>query len=213
MPHRAVPRARTRSARRSHNSVNDVSKRRIGSTSARAAGRARRVGLGDGQRDRRYETIERHRPLRQLRRDGSAVLLSPVSPDVWEVHLLQYREDASDNPRPSDAPTLRSHVRNNSSPRPAVAVRAPPWRRCPRGRISFTPSAAGPGIVGRTDDGRSFAHQPQQRRTDGIIRITGVLPIPSQPARRGGVGAEHAAIERLYAALVLRPVPINLGHL
>ena len=46
----------------------------------------------------------------------------------------------------------------------------------------------------------------------GIVRIAAVLPVPAQAAGGRGVGAEDASIERLYAALVLRPVPIDFWH-
>ena len=62
------------------------------------------------------------------------------------------------------------------------------------------------------DDGRSLAHDPEQRLPVGIVRIAPVLPIPAQTAGGRGVRTEDTSIERLYAALVLRPVPIDFWH-
>ena len=63
-----------------------------------------------------------------------------------------------------------------------------------------------------TDDRGALAYDPQQWLAVRIVGITSVLPVPAQTAGRGGVWAEHAPIERLYPALVLRPVPIDFGH-
>ena len=53
------------------------------------------------------------------------------------------------------------------------------------------------------DDGRAFARDPDLGLAAGVVRVAAVLPLPAQPARVGGVVAEHAPVEGIDRAPVV----------
>ena len=63
-----------------------------------------------------------------------------------------------------------------------------------------------------SDDGRTLTYDPQQRGAVGVVWIAAILPVPAKAACGRGIWSEDTPVKRLDAALVLRPVPINLGH-
>ena len=116
------------------------------------------------------------------------------------------RYDDSDSPRPSEAPTLRSHVRKSTSPRPwrwrsGATMTSMPHepRTCrPRDRHLHRHRRVLP------DDGRAFARNPDLGLAARVVRVAPVLPVPAQPAGLGGVVAEHTPIQRVDGAPVFR---------
>jgi hypothetical protein len=45
-----------------------------------------------------------------------------------------------------------------------------------------------------------------------VVRVAAVLPVPAEALGIRGVGAMRPAIERIDAAAVVRPEPIDFGH-
>ena len=120
----------------------------------------------------------------------------------------------SDRPRPSEAPTLRSHVRNSTSPRPCRCRSGATMTSMPQeASISRPPTDSRTGIVAYwpTTVVPSRASQISGPSA-GTLRVAAVLPVPAQPVGFGRVGPEHAPVQRLDLAPILGAVAIDLGH-
>ena len=63
-----------------------------------------------------------------------------------------------------------------------------------------------------TYHGGPFAGQPNQRAIGRVVRLRAVSPVPAEPARVGGVMAEHPSAQRVDRPAVVRPEPIDLRH-
>ncbi len=66
------------------------------------------------------------------------------------------------------------------------------------------------GVV--PDDRRPLARDPDLRLPRLVVRVAAMLPVPAEPLGIRGVGAVRPAIERIDAAAVVRPEPIDFGH-
>jgi len=167
------------------------------------------------QRDRRNQTVDPHRPLRKSDRASCEGLHQTGNRrDVGPMQLLQERGrriGEAESERRVHAAVPRAEelfVQAAALPLGGNHRVGPPRR----GDFASAKREANRdrGVV--ADDRRPFANDPQQRRAVRIVRIATVLPVPSQSACRGRVGAEDASVKRFDAALVLRLVPIYLGH-
>jgi len=62
------------------------------------------------------------------------------------------------------------------------------------------------------DDRRAFPRDPDLRLARLVVRVTAMLPVPTQAQGVGGIGAVRAAIQRIDAAPVVGAETIDLGH-
>ena len=63
-----------------------------------------------------------------------------------------------------------------------------------------------------TDDGRTFARQPNQGRARWRVRVATILPIPPQLVGKRGVGAEDTPVQRFCRGPVFRAKSIDFSH-
>jgi len=62
------------------------------------------------------------------------------------------------------------------------------------------------------NDCRPFARDPDLGLPRLVVRVSTVLPVPAQALGIRGIGAMRPSIERVDAATVVRPEPIDFGH-
>ena len=62
------------------------------------------------------------------------------------------------------------------------------------------------------DDGLAFAGDPDLGLAAGVVRVSPVLPLPTQPAGLGSVVAEDASVQRVNRAPVVRTKGSDLRH-
>ncbi len=165
--------------------------------------------------DRGNQAIDRHRPLRVPDRAPRERLhQAGYRPDVRPFELLEQpvgRIRQSEPERRADVsiPHPEQHfaqptplaLGGDHDVHPPGARHLAPLDRQLDGHCRVLP-----------DDGRSLARDPDLRLAAGIVRVTAVLPVPSQPAGLGRVSAEDASIQRFDSAPVVRSVTIDVGE-
>src|SRR5690606_19337839 len=60
------------------------------------------------------------------------------------------------------------------------------------------------------DDRRPLARHPDAWLARGVVGVAAVLPVPSKPVGLGRVGAMRAPVQRIDAASVVGPEPVDL---
>src|SRR6185503_14222542 len=167
------------------------------------------------QRDRRYEPVHRHRPVRPAQ--GTTAQGLDEARHLAEIGPLQFLEETVRGLRQAEAeggayvavPGAEEHVAE-TLPLPFGRdhdVHAP-------GRADFLLldlKADGHSRV-LAHDGLALARYPDERSRRRGIRIPAVLPVPPKAVGFRHVVAEDTAVQRFDLLPILGPVPINLRH-
>ena len=193
-------------ARRSHSAVKALSKRRIGSHSARS-GRDPRDDLDDRIDHRGDQPIEWRRQVRHARgatrewlhEAGDQMRLRPMQ-TIDHAAWLFGRAECEDGAAVAIPGTNERFVEPLS-----IALGRDHRARAPRA-VDLHPlqrqTNGQRGVL--ADDSRAFAGDPDAGLSGRVVRVAAMLPVPSKTNRLGSVGAVRASIKRVYAAAIVR---------